>query len=80
MLSKVRHISKHELTESALTYLLCCQSKHFKKFNHYFDQYFAQCGGYNGENFETTKVMFEIFEKLDKNVITGGNSFGGLSI
>jgi hypothetical protein len=80
MLSKVRRISKHELTKSALTYLLCCQSKDFKKFNHYFDQYFAQCGGHNGENFETTKVMFETFEKLDKSVITGGNSFGGLSI
>ena len=80
MLSKARRIRKHELTESALVHLLCCQSKDFKEFNHCFDQYFAQCGRHNGENFETTKVMFEIFEKLDKGVITGGNSFGSLSI
>ena len=81
MLSKkVRRISKHELTESALTYLPCCQSKDFKKFNHYFNQYFAQCGRHNGENFETTEIMFETFKKLDKSVITCSNSFSGLLI
>ena len=80
MLSKVRRISKHELTEMALSYLLRCQSKDSKKLNHYFDQYFDQCGGHNSENFETTKVMSETFEKLDKSFMTGGNSFGSLPI
>jgi hypothetical protein len=54
-------ISKHKLTESALFYLLRCQSEDIKQFNHYFDQYFSHSGGDLGEDIETAKVMFETF-------------------
>jgi hypothetical protein len=58
--------------------LLRRQSKDFKQFNHYFDQYFSHGGGDFGEDFKAAKVMFETFEKLDKCIITGANSLSGL--
>ena len=78
MLSKVRSISKQKLTESALLYLLHCEGKDFEQFNNYFHRYFSHCGGDLGEDFDTTKVVFKTFEKLDKRVITGANSLGRL--
>jgi hypothetical protein len=71
-------IDKRELTESALTYLLRRQSKDSKQFNHYFYQYFSHSRGDLGEDFETTKVMFKTFKKLDERIITGANSLSGL--
>ena len=68
----------HKLTESALFYLLCRQSKDFEQLNHYFDQYFSHSTGDLGEDFEATKVMFETFKKLDECVITGANALSGL--
>ena len=76
----MRYISKDKLTESALFYLLRRQSKDFKQLNHYFDQYFSHSGGDTGEDFETAKVMFETFKKLNQCIITGANSLSGLSI
>jgi hypothetical protein len=78
MLSEMYQQGKHELTESALFYLLRRQSKDFKQLNHYFDQYFSHSRGDIGEDFETTKVMFETLKKLDKCVVTGANSLSGL--
>jgi len=71
-------ISYYELTESALSYLLRCQSKDFKQFSHYFDRYFSHSGGNLGEDIETAEVMFKTFEELDKCVIASANSLGGL--
>ena len=78
VLSYVRCVHKHKLTESALFYLLHRQSKDFKQFDHYFDQYFSHRRGDLGEDFETTKVMFKTFKKLNKCVITGANPLSGL--
>jgi hypothetical protein len=69
---------KHKLTESALFYLLCRQSEDIKQFNHYFDQYFSHGRGDLGEDFETAKVMFKTFKKVDKCIITCANSLSGL--
>jgi hypothetical protein len=69
---------KHKLTESALFYLLCRQSEDIKQFNHYFDQYFSDSRGDLCEDFETAKVMFKTFKKVDKCVITGTNSLSSL--
>ena len=80
MLSYVRCISKHELTKSALLNLLHRQCKDVKKFNHYLDQYFSHGRGDFGQDFETTKVMFEAVKKLNKCIITGANSLSGLKI
>jgi hypothetical protein len=77
-LSAVRCISKHELTKSTLFYLLCRQSKDSKQFNHYFDRYFSHGRGDLSEDFETTKVVFETFKKINKCLITGANSLSGL--
>jgi hypothetical protein len=70
--------NKHELSESALLYLLRRQGKDFKQLNHYFDQYFSHRRGDLGEDFETAKVMFETFKKLDECIITSANSLSGL--
>jgi hypothetical protein len=78
MLNEVRCISKDELTESALFYLLRRQGKDFKQLNHYFDQYFSYSRGDLGEDFEAAKVMFKTFKKLDECVITGANALSSL--
>jgi hypothetical protein len=58
--------------------LLRRQSKDFKQFDHYFDQYFSHGRRDLGEDFKTAKVMFETLKKLNKCIITGANSFSGL--
>ena len=68
----------NKLTESALFYLLCRQSKDFEQLNHYFDQYFSYSIGDLGEDFEAAKVMFETSKKVDECVITGANTLSGL--
>lgn len=80
MLSKVRDISKRELTKSSLFYLSRRQGKHPKQFNHCLDQYFSQSKGDLGENLETAKVTFEMFKELDKRIIIVANFLGSLKI
>jgi hypothetical protein len=58
--------------------LLRRQSKDFQQFNHYVHQYFSHGGGDFGKSFKAANVMFETFEELDKCIITGANSLGGL--
>jgi hypothetical protein len=78
MLSEVGCISKDKLTKSALFYLLRRQSKDFKQYNHYFNQYFPHSEGNLSEDFKTAKEMFKTLKKFDKCIVTVANSLGGL--